>query len=78
MTVTEANTLLSEADLLVGESEVSTAIARMADEITEQLQDANPVLLCVMNGGLIFTGQLLTRLVFPLEVDYLHATRYGP
>jgi len=77
MTVTEANTLLSEADLLVGESEVSTAIARMADEITEQLQDANPVLLCVMNGGLIFTGQLLTRLVFPLEVDYLHATRYG-
>jgi hypoxanthine phosphoribosyltransferase len=35
------------------------------------------VLLCVMNGGLIFTGQLLTRLVFPLEIDYVHATRYG-
>lgn len=77
MTVTEANTLLSEADLLVGESEVSAAIARMAKEITEQLKDSNPVLLCIMNGGLIFTGQLLTRLVFPLEVDYLHATRYG-
>ena len=30
-----------------------------------------------MNGGLIFTGQLLTRLLFPLEVDYVHATRYG-
>ena len=77
MTVSEANTVLSEADLLVGESDVSAAIARMANEITGQLKDANPVLLCVMNGGLIFTGQLLTRLVFPMEVDYLHATRYG-
>jgi hypoxanthine phosphoribosyltransferase len=77
MTVTEANTILSNADLLVGASEVSGAIERVAKEITEQLKDANPVLLCIMNGGLIFTGQLLTQLVFPLEVDYVHATRYG-
>ena len=77
MTVTEADTLLSEADLLVTESEVTAAIERIATEITAQLKETNPVLLCVMNGGLIFTGQLLTRLVFPLEVDYVHATRYG-
>lgn len=77
MTVTEANKVFSDADLLVGESEVHTAIERVADEITGQLKDANPVLLCIMNGGLIFTGQLLPRLVFPLEVDYVHATRYG-
>jgi len=77
MTVTEAKTVLSEADLLVKEAEVSAAIDRMANEITGQLGESNPVLLCIMNGGLIFTGQLLTRLVFPLEVDYVHATRYG-
>jgi hypoxanthine phosphoribosyltransferase len=73
----EANKILAEADLLVTTSEVECAIARMAKEITGQLQGANPVLLCVMNGGLIFTGQLLTKLVFPLAVDYVHATRYG-
>jgi hypoxanthine phosphoribosyltransferase len=77
MMIAEANSLLYEADLLVKESEVLAAIDRMANEITEQLKESNPVLLCVMNGGLIFTGQLLTRLVFPLEVDYVHATRYG-
>lgn len=77
MTVSEAHTILSEADLLVRESEVIAAIHRMAVEITEQLKESNPVVLCVMNGGLIFTGQLLTRLVFPMEVDYVHATRYG-
>jgi hypoxanthine phosphoribosyltransferase len=77
MTVTEANAVLSEADLLVREVEVSAAIDRMATEITGQLKESNPIVLCIMNGGLIFTGQLLTRLVFPLEVDYVHATRYG-
>jgi hypoxanthine phosphoribosyltransferase len=77
MNIKEANKLLADADLLVTESEVSTAIDRIAEEITNQLKDSNPILLCIMNGGLIFTGQLLTRLVFPLEVDYVHATRYG-
>jgi len=77
MKTNEANRLLADADLLVTESEVTAAIGRMAEEITERLQEANPVLLCIMNGGLIFTGQILTRLLFPLEVDYVHATRYG-
>jgi len=77
MTTKKVCTVLAEADLLVTEAEVGAAISRMAQEITDQLKDANPILICVMNGGLIFTGQLLTRLVFPLEVDYVHATRYG-
>ena len=77
MTVDEAQRVLDDADLLVGEEDVQIAIARMAGEITEQLADSNPVVICVMNGGLIFSGQLLTRLRFPLELDYVHATRYG-
>ena len=77
MNLGEAKTVLAEADLLVTHSAVEAAITRMAEEITGQLKEADPVLMCVMNGGLIFTGQLLTKLVFPLEVDYVHATRYG-
>ncbi len=77
MKIKNMSTVLTEADLLVTEAEVGAAISRMAQEITAQLKDTNPILICVMNGGLIFTGQLLTKLVFPLEVDYVHATRYG-
>ena len=32
--------------------------------------------MCVMNGGLILTAELLLRLHFPLELGYVHATRY--
>lgn len=77
MKIDEINTVLAEADLLVSGTDVEAAILRMAEEISSQLREANPILLCVMNGGLIFSGQLLTRLAFPLEVDYVHATRYG-
>ncbi|KAA0873850.1 hypoxanthine-guanine phosphoribosyltransferase [Nitrincola tapanii] len=65
-----------ESDLLYSQLEVEQAINRMAAEITEALGEQDPVLFCVMNGGLVITGQLLTRLNFPLQVSYLHATRY--
>jgi hypoxanthine phosphoribosyltransferase len=35
-----------------------------------------PVILSVMNGAAYFTGQLLPQLKFPLELDYVQATRY--
>jgi len=77
MNIDEARQVLQEADCLVSEAEVKSAIGRLATEITARLKDANPVVLCIMNGGLIFTGRLLPQLVFPLQVDYVHATRYG-
>ena len=49
----------------------------MAGEITTALADSNPLVYTVMNGGLIFAGRLLSRLHFPLETSYLHASRYG-
>lgn len=57
-------------------NEVEAALDRMAIKIHEQLHDQNPVILCVMIGGLVPLGNLLHRLDFPLEVDYVHATRY--
>lgn len=68
--------VMAEADCLFSESEVEVAIDRVADEINRDLSESNPVVFCVMNGGLIFTGKLLTKLAFPLELSYLQATRY--
>ena len=66
-----------EADCLADETTVEAALDRMATEITARLADANPLVYAVMNGGLILAGRILPRLPFPLEVAYLHATRYG-
>lgn len=61
---------------LFSTEEVEQALDRMAINIHQQLHDKNPVILCVMIGGLVPLGNLLPRLDFPLEVDYVHATRY--
>lgn len=69
--------VLNKATCLYTKQEIETALDSMASEIEAKLQNCNPILLCVMVGGLIPAGNLLPRLDFPLEVDYIHATRYG-
>ena len=73
----EIERALVEADCLADDATVEAALDRMAADITVRLADANPLVYAVMNGGLIFAGRILPRLPFPLEVAYLHATRYG-
>ena len=68
--------VMQEADCLYHEPEVEAAIERMAAVINSELAERNPVVFCVMNGGLIFSGKLLPQLNFPPELSYLHATRY--
>ncbi len=68
--------VLDRADRLFDLGETEAAISRMAGEITEDLAGTDPIVLVVMNGGLIPAGHLLTRLDFPLRLDYIHATRY--
>ena len=68
--------ILEKAECLYDLNKVEDALDRMAIAITEKLENKNPLILCVMIGALIPTGHLLTRLNFPLEVDYIHATRY--
>ncbi|WP_409525236.1 hypoxanthine-guanine phosphoribosyltransferase [Nitrincola sp. MINF-07-Sa-05] len=72
----EMRRVFEEADLLHSQAEVEAALDRMASEITDSLGASNPVVFAVMNGGLVIGGQLITRLHFPLQVSYLHATRY--
>ena len=69
--------LLLEADLIHPKVEVDAAIIRLAGEVSAAMQGQAPLVLTVMNGGLYFAGQLLPQLAFPLESEYVQASRYG-
>lgn len=75
-TIHKINSIVEKAECLCSFTELNEAMDRMALEMTNKLKDTNPLILCVMTGALIPTGHLLTRLHFPLELDYIHATRY--
>ncbi|MDR3157748.1 MAG: hypoxanthine-guanine phosphoribosyltransferase [Zoogloeaceae bacterium] len=73
----EALALLKDAELIHSETAVQNALQQVAARIKAELAKENPVVLCVMSGAVPFVGELLQRLDFPLDFDYLHASRYG-
>lgn len=73
----EAKQLLVNAELMVPSDVLTATIKDMAKAITAELSNRYPLVLCVMGGAVVFTGQLLPLLNFPLDFDYLHVTRYN-
>lgn len=74
--LSEAQTLLAEADCLFDAAAVSKAYDALAADINRDYAGKLPLILCVMNGGLYATSEITQRLTVPFELDYLHATRY--
>lgn len=68
--------VFAKATCIYSKDEVEAALDRMATAISHSLAQSNPIFLCVVVGGIVPLGNLLPRLDFPLEVDYVHATRY--
>ena len=74
--IDEIDKIYHQAELLYSKTEVEDALDNMAEAIHKKLSGTNPVLLCIMTGGIVPTGMLLPRLNFHLQLDYVHATRY--
>ncbi len=72
----EINNIMKQADLIHSFAAIDQAMTRMAGEICNNLADSNPVVISLLKGGLVLSGQLLPRFDFPLQLDYVHATRY--
>lgn len=73
----QAWAFLEDSDLIAGAEEVQAAVRRVATEIDARLSGAYPMVLAVMGGAVVFAGQLLPLLRFPLDFDYIHVSRYG-
>ncbi len=62
--------------VLFEQDEIDIGISQVANTLGKRVENSFPLVLCVMNGGLYFTGQLMRHWQFPLTLDYVHATRY--
>src|SRR3990170_2420288 len=69
--------ILESAELIHSAAAVDAAIVRVAAEIAARLKDQYPLVLSVMGGAVVFTGRVLPLLDFPLDFDYIRASRYG-
>jgi hypoxanthine phosphoribosyltransferase len=77
MDVAAAWNFLEQSDLVASADEVQGALRRVASDIEARLAERYPLVLAVMGGAVVFAGQLLPLLRFPLDFDYIHVSRYG-
>jgi hypoxanthine phosphoribosyltransferase len=68
---------LENSELVSSAQEVDAAIDRVAALIEEKYRDRYPLVLVVMGGAVVFAGRLLPKLRMPLDLDYIHVSRYG-
>ena len=68
---------LEDSDPIATAEEVQAAVRRLAAQVESRLASAYPLVLAVMGGAVVFAGQILPQLRFPLDFDYIHASRYG-
>ncbi|OAI50546.1 hypoxanthine phosphoribosyltransferase [Betaproteobacteria bacterium SCGC AG-212-J23] len=73
----QAWTFLRNSDPIASAEQVDAAVRRVAGEIEAKLGGSYPLVVAVMGGAVVFAGQLLPMLRFPLDFDYVHASRYG-
>ena len=75
--VAQAWAFLRNSDQIASAEQVDAAVRRVAAEIEAKLGGSYPLVLAVMGGAVVFAGQLLPLLRFPIDFDYVHASRYG-
>jgi len=74
---TEEYRIPDNCRLVYSNQQITSALDRLAEKLNQQLAGETPLVLCVMQGGLVFAGQLIPKLQFMLEIDYIHASRYA-
>ena len=67
-------TLISKSSVIYSEIEIKTVIQNIADQVNQTIKTDDLYVLCVMNGALIFAGQLLPRLEKNIQYSYIHAS----
>ena len=68
--------VLENADLVWSEADVNAAYTGLARDISNVLSASCPLIIPVMMGGMVPASRILSQLDFPIEIDYVHATRY--
>ncbi|MFC1931405.1 hypoxanthine phosphoribosyltransferase [Chloroflexota bacterium] len=63
--------------VLFNRQAIEAAVSRLAIEISGDYHDKHPILIGVLKGAFIFLSDLIRRLDFPLEVDFIRLSSYG-
>ena len=63
-------------NVLISEDEIQRRIDELAQEISTDLRDKDPVIIGVLKGAFVFVADFCRRLDFPNTIDFIRVSSY--
>ena len=62
--------------VLITQEEIDSRVRELADQISADYADRNPILISLLKGGFIFLADLVRHITVPHEVDFITVHSY--
>jgi hypoxanthine phosphoribosyltransferase len=64
-------------EVLITDEQIREKTAELGRQLSEDYRDKNPLLICVLKGGLMFLADLMREMRIPVEIDFMAVSSYG-
>jgi len=64
-------------EVLLDERAIQRRVVELGHQISEDYQGHNPLLVCVLKGGIVFLVELIKNIETPHAIDFMAVTSYG-
>lgn len=66
-----------QPQILFSQAEIAATVNRLAAEIKKDYEGKHPILIGILKGSFVFMADLVRRLDFPLDVEFMKISSYG-
>jgi hypoxanthine phosphoribosyltransferase len=64
-------------EVLITEGQIEAKVRELGQTLSNDYKGKNPLVICVLKGSFIFTGDLVKRITIPVEIDFISLSSYG-
>ena len=68
---------MNRKEILIAEEAIQTRVKELAQEISSDYADEEPILIGILNGVVFFFVDLVKALTIPITIDFIRASSYG-
>ena len=65
------------SEVLISHQQIRERTEELGRQVTEDYRGKNPLLICILKGGLMFLADLMREVDLPLEIDFIAVSSYG-
>ena len=63
--------------VLISKEEIANRVKEIANAISNDYKDVEPLFVCILKGSVFFTADLLRSISIPATIDFMCVSSYG-